>query len=469
MKKPKFFKAIVMLLVTILFATSLSGCGEAGKPGNNGQITISVSNAPNPDSSPKQYDNFMKKVSRFEKKYPNIKIVCDEWVYDTKTFTAKAEGGTLPTVYVIPFTEVEKLRKYDYATDVTQLTKDYGYYDILSDYVMENVSENGKVYYVPATGYTPYAMNLILNLKLFREAGLMNENDEPMIPQTYDELREMAVTIKEKTGKAGFLMPTTSNLGGWQFNVLAWAFGTKFITQDGDKYTASFNTPECIQALQYLQDMKWKYNAMPDNTLINWEEQIRLLTTDQCAMSIGNADTIQVMVLNYGMDRNDIGVVKLPAGPSERVTLVGGSYYSFSDTATPEELDAAFKWISFENSIINFDEETKASMETSFQEKAEAGEFIGLKGVNVWNQNSEYQAYWEELNNKYCNVPQNHIASFNDQTGIEFRSEEPICTQDLYGLLDACLQEVLTNKNADCAAVIRQANDEFQKNYLDYE
>lgn len=468
MKKTKFFKASALLLAVILCTAPLSGCNKS-KSGEDGQITISIGATPNPDSSPVQYDTFVKKVARFEEKYPNIKVVGDEWSYDTKTFTAKAEGGTLPTIYPIPFTEVDKLRKYDYAPDITKYVKEYGLYDILSDYVMENVSENGKIYYLPAFGYTPYAMNLILNLKLFREAGLMKENDEPIIPQTYDELREMAVTIKEKTGKAGYLIPTTSNLGGWQFNVLAWAFGTKFITEKDGKYTASFDTPECVQALQYIKDMKWKYNTMPDNTLINWEEQVRLLTTDQCAMSIGNPDTVQLMVINYGMDPNDIGVAKLPAGPAERVTLVGGSYFSFSKNATPEEMDAAFKWLVFENDMVDFDESTKAAMETQFKDRLANGEIVGLKGVDILNKNSEYQAYLDELTDKYCNVPKNHIASFNDPTGIEYRSEEPVCTQDLYGLLDSCLQEVLTNKDADCAALISQANTDFQKNFLDYE
>ena len=50
---------------------------------------------------------------------------------------------------------------------------------------------------------------------------------------------------------------------------------------------------------------------------------------------------------------------------------------------------------------------------------------------------------------------------------VEFQPEEPMCAQDLYGLLDNLIQEVLTNKDADCAALIKKANEDFQKNYLD--
>ncbi len=50
---------------------------------------------------------------------------------------------------------------------------------------------------------------------------------------------------------------------------------------------------------------------------------------------------------------------------------------------------------------------------------------------------------------------------------VNFRPEEPICAQELYGILDGCIQEVLTNKDADCAALLEKANSDFQSNYLD--
>ena len=40
-------------------------------------------------------------------------------------------------------------------------------------------------------------------------------------------------------------------------------------------------------------------------------------------------------------------------------------------------------------------------------------------------------------------------------------------SQELYKILDACIQSVLTDKNADPAELIKNANSDFQKNYLD--
>lgn len=71
---------------------------------------------------------------------------------------------------------------------------------------------------------------------------------------------------------------------------------------------------------------------------------------------------------------------------------------------------------------------------------------------------------------KYANANINHVRLYNEFVAdcpIELRAEEPMCCQELYAVLDSCIQEVLTNENADCAAVLEKANTEFQVNYLD--
>ncbi len=45
--------------------------------------------------------------------------------------------------------------------------------------------------------------------------------------------------------------------------------------------------------------------------------------------------------------------------------------------------------------------------------------------------------------------------------------EEPYFAQELYGILDAVLQSVLTDKNADPKALLDKAVNDFQTQYLD--
>ena len=109
-----------------------------------------------------------------------------------------------------------------------------------------------------------------------------------LYPTTYDERIETAVTIKEKTGKSGFVMPTRDRIGGWFFLNLAWSYGTEFMTQGDDgKWTAHLNSAECVAALQYLKDFKWKYDVLPENDLIGIDDIFKLVGTDQAAMSFG--------------------------------------------------------------------------------------------------------------------------------------------------------------------------------------
>ena len=49
---------------------------------------------------------------------------------------------------------------------------------------------------------------------------------------------------------------------------------------------------------------------------------------------------------------------------------------------------------------------------------------------------------------------------------IEIQPEEPVCAQDLYGVLDNCIQQVLNDENADCKTIVEKANADFQTNYL---
>ena len=98
------------------------------------------------------------------------------------------------------------------------------------------------------------------------------------------------------------------------------------------------------------------------------------------------------------------------------------------------------------------------------------GYIIGIKGLSIWNNDSEYQKYSNELQEKLCNVTPSHIAAFNETPeGMEFQTEDPVAATGLKQTLASCIQEVLTNENADVAAVLKKANSDFQKNYLDYE
>lgn len=460
-------KRIVSLaLAALLAASGLSGCGSKNTAvTKDGKVRLTVGNWPDKEASPQSYENYMEQKAKFEEKYPDIEVVPDNWAYDVQTFAAKAEGETLPIVYNTFFTEAKKIIDLGYSADITDAMREYGYYDVISDDIMKEISRDGKVYLIPSNVYT---LGLVMNLNLFKEAGLMNADGSPIFPKTFDEVRSMAKTIHDKTGKAGFIFPTTQNGGGWNFTSLAWSFGGTFMKQNGDKWEADFNQGTA-DALQWLKDMMWEDGSLPSTTLVSNDDTSKLVGTDQAAMTFAHPGQVDLLVGQYGMKQNDIGYAAMPAGPGGHKTLMGGGYYVIAPQATPEQIDAAFKWLEFTGSTpaTTLTEEARESLRQTYQtNRDENRSVIGIKDLSIWTDKEVTQNYKNQLIEEFRNIDEKNISSYNNKEGVEYQTEEKMCAQDLYGLLDSCIQEVLTNKDADCGEVLKKAASDFQSNFL---
>ncbi|GMA36021.1 extracellular solute-binding protein [Demequina litorisediminis] len=94
--------------------------------------------------------------------------------------------------------------------DVTAEVDALGYSDKFNPIILDGVTDaEGNIFGFPRQAY---AMGLHYNRDLFEEAGL--DPDNP--PATWDEVREAAKAISDKTGKAGYSQMAINNTGGWQ-------------------------------------------------------------------------------------------------------------------------------------------------------------------------------------------------------------------------------------------------------------
>lgn len=458
-----------VILAAALCTGGLAGCGTKKKQtSSDGKIKITVANWPSEDGNEKAFENAENKRKEFEKKYKNIEVAGETWGYDQSTFMARAEGGSLSTVYTSFFTEAKKIIQFGYAADITDYVKKYGYYGKINETLLDTISKEESIYLLPKSAYS---LGIVINMNLFREAGLLESDGTPKIPKTFDELAAFAQTVHEKTGKAGFVFPTTSNQGGWNFSMLAWSFGTEFIKKKDGKYTSNFANDKCAAALEYLKDLKWNKNALPSNTNVDAVEVVKLIGTDQAAMAIVHPGQLDALVKDYGMKPENIAMITMPAGPERHVTLMGGDFYVIEPNASPEQIDAAFKWIQFSGLTTEMDEDTKKRYENDkkldFEENMKV---IGVKDLSIWNDNADTEKFKNEVIEKYRNIPEKNVADYNNNKGsIEYQVEEEVCAQDLYATLDSCIQEVLTNKNSDVKGILKKAAADFQSNFLDYE
>ena len=462
-KKGKRIAALI--LAGAMTASLFTACGKSADKDESGKTVISVGGWP--EKNDNTYANYEKKRTEFEQENPDVSVVPDQWKFDLKSFYPKAAGGQLPNVYESNFTEVSQIINANYGSDITAALKKYNLYDNLNKDVLDVVSKDGKVYAFP---YAAYVLGLAYNVDMLEKAGLMEADGTPKQPKDWNEVAEFAQKIKQATGKAGFVFPTANNNGGWIFTCLAWSFGTEFMKQGSDgKWKATFNSPEAAAALQWIKDLKWKYDVLPSNALIDGTELYKVFGTGEAAMLIAAGDFPR-KVVSYDMKPEQAGIMAIPSGPKKHVTLLGGSVYALSNNSTEDQIDAGVRWIkqSYTPIISDTFKENKKKEIESYRDK---GQLVTIQSMSPWNSNAETVKYESELRTSLANANINHVRLYNEFVAnlgdCELRPEEPICAQELYGILDGCIQEVLTNKDADCATLLEKANSDFQSNYLD--
>ena len=458
-------KRLLTVVLAAILAFSAAGCGEKKQTSSDGKVQISVGAWPSKESNPKGYAQYMEVKERFEKANPNIEIIPDNWSFSLDTFLAKAASGNLPTIYEAYFTEGKRIIDAGSCADLTKYVKEYGYDKKLNPALKDLVSKDGKYYMIPKSAYV---MGLYLNKSLFEKAGEVNADGSLKIPQTYEELAETAKRIKDKTGQSGLVICTANNTGGWNFLNIAWSFGTEFMKQDKNgKWKATFDSPECVSALQYIKDLRWKYNVIPETSFATGTEQQKYFGTDQAAMFIGTPPQDELVSI-YNMNPNDICIASLPKGPGGRYAQVGGALNVIKSGSTDEQIEAAIKWIEFNNWGASIDDDVKLTMEESYKVRSEKGLPIGFYQFSPWSDSAERTEYEKGIVDKYANIDAINVKEFNNPpSDLKLKPEEPVSCQELYAVLDACIQEVVTNKNSDPAALIKKAAKDFQRDNLD--
>lgn len=463
--KTKFKKAAALGLALTLSVSIFAGCGKASDKDDQGRTIISIAEWPTKEG--KDLNNMLERKAKFEEANTDVVVEGDPWSFDRKSFYAKAAGGQLPTWYKVGFTEVPEIMAAGYSADLTDVLKKRGYEGKLNEDILKICTdENGKIKALPTDAYV---LGIFCNIEMFEAAGLLEEDGTPKQPATWEELAEFAVKIKEATGKAGFVFPTANNCGGWIFTPVAWSYGVDFMEKDSDgKWKATFNTPECVEALQLIKDLKWKYDVLPTNTFIDQTEQNKIIGTGEAAMTTCSG-AVANSIAPYDFPKENVGIVGFPAGPKRHVAFLGGSVWCAKADATEDQIDAALRWYETDRAL-ELNEQSKVNSDKNMESQIEKGSLIGIKQMNVYNTNSSLIEYQHKLIDENVNINPNHVKVYNEFVAncpAEIQAEEPVCCQELYGILDNCIQEVFTNKDADCAALIANAASDFQKNYLD--
>lgn len=277
-------------------------------------------------------------IAEFEEQNPDIEVEYQEapWGndFETKLNTGFA-SGTAPDVINYSLSSIGSRVPMGQYECLDSYVEGWEGLDDYMDSVLDAGSVGDKLYGI---GYTADARMLVYNTELFEEAGL--NPDSP--PETWDELLEYHEKLvkKDEDGnviQTGLGVPTNgASIDQW-LQIFATQNGVENLVDESTDEIL-FNTPEALEAMEFLQ----KLNEIG---LIAWDNS----SSDQnpfrngtAAMSIMNADEFN------SANTGDLeGKLKMAPmfGNKQQATFCGMHFLFMS--ADSKQKEAAWKLISF--------------------------------------------------------------------------------------------------------------------------
>jgi ABC-type glycerol-3-phosphate transport system substrate-binding protein len=416
-------------------------------------ITISVASLI-PGSTPEAITQFNNQVQEFQKANPSIHVNSVEYQWTGPTFAAKLAAGTLPTVFTVPFTDARTLGDNGQIADLTKEVKALPYYSKFNPAVLaEGTTAKKKIVALPTAAY---AQALHYNRKLFAAAGL--NPDKP--PTTWAQLRAYAKQIATKTGKAGYVeMAKDDNTAGWIITTLVYALGGRMEVGTGTSARATLNNSQTVTALNMLKAMRWTDNSMGSNFDMGWSDINQAFAAGNIGMYISGSDVYTNLVSASNIDPSVYGEATIPLAKNKTAgVLGGGTLAAVRPDANAATRAAAIKWIDFyyEKPLIS-----KTQAIRNAQTLVASKQPVGVPALPIFNKvQYDLANTWIK---PYINVSQAQVKPFT--RGIfaqRLIPEPPASTQSVYHSLDAPVQAVLTDKNANITDLLAQANSAAQ-------
>jgi multiple sugar transport system substrate-binding protein len=213
------------------------------------QVTISFTNY-NVASAGLGKEATEQMVNEFMQQHPNIKVTFRP--VNSPDITAKTQAevvaGDPPDLAQLVFSDLDFIVNGLRAKPIDSIVPPdefQAYSQGLHPRGLKLAELNGKMYGVPYVFSTP---NLFYNADLFKAAGL----DPEKPPQTWAEVKQAALQIKERTGKAGVNVACLGTYD-WCFQGIVRSNGGRVLSEDRTKLT--FDEPDSIAAIAMWQDL----------------------------------------------------------------------------------------------------------------------------------------------------------------------------------------------------------------------
>jgi ABC-type glycerol-3-phosphate transport system substrate-binding protein len=420
-----------------------AGCASSSSPGSaGGRVTISIDCAP-PTAEPVQHKEWNEDVALFEKQNPSITI---DSIYTSPcevpaTFTAMLRAGTEPNIFYTYFTDLDQVLDAGQAADITPYVTSKTVPNLadIDPSAMASVTAGKTLYGLPTSNYT---QGLVINRKLFTEAGL-NPNQPPT---TWAQVETDAKAItKLGHGIYGYGDYSAGNNGGWHFSSEVDAEGGQMVSPAG---TAAFDSPQGTAVLEALHTLRFTDHAMSPTQQLEWGDLQKQMAAGTLGMYIAAPDDIyDVIVPQDKGNINDYGMGPLPStNGTPAGSLSGGNDDMFAKRDTPAQIRAGIKFLDFEYLTpgvgqFNFSRAKADGLPVGFPEPQL---FVGA-----------VQQRYEKLIDASATIHTSYYATF--ENAQEKGMGEPTDAQAVYKTLDPVMLAVLTNPNANIAQLLKSA------------
>lgn len=257
-------KILSVLLIGIMAMSCLTGCGNASVAGAQSDNSVSIRDAE--DTSGLLNPEKPVKVTfySYSLSYPSMKpgmehliqsfnegigkekgVVVEGVTDDMKKFKTDIQAGNQVDIVQMTFGQLDAAREYlgfQAYEDIFPEGEMKAHLEGISENAQALAKINDKMYGLAFTFSTPI---LYINGSLFKEAGLNPENP----PKTWEEMLDMAMTIKEKTGKNGFAL---SPINGWVTEGIVYTAGSDML--NADKTEAVFANENTAKAFEIWKE-----------------------------------------------------------------------------------------------------------------------------------------------------------------------------------------------------------------------
>ncbi len=191
------------------------------------------------------------KFNKENKEGITVKTQTAEWGVYYDRLSATMAGGTPPDIAIM---HRSVLPNFLVRNLVLPLGKNFSEAGIdTADFLpvaREGATANGEMWALP---FDVHALVWHVNVDLFAKAGLVDDKGQPKMPTSPAELLQHAETMKAKTGKRYFAIPSANDpMPAWQYLTWVWQQGGNII--DGDK-KANLESKESKEALRLLKSL----------------------------------------------------------------------------------------------------------------------------------------------------------------------------------------------------------------------